>query len=74
VAEEEGEASAMMFALLQEQHRTQLEAMTAANQKAMDAMFDQMNAIVTGNGSGRNKENNNQGGNANVGSDAGATK
>jgi len=73
-AEEEGEASAMMFALLQEQHRTQLDAMTAANQKAMEAMFERMNAIVAGNGSGQNKENANPGGNANAGTDAGATK
>jgi hypothetical protein len=33
-AEEEGKALAMMFALLQEQHKTQLEAMATANQKA----------------------------------------
>jgi hypothetical protein len=39
-AEEEGKASAMMFALLQEQHKTQLEAMATANQKAMEAMFE----------------------------------
>ncbi len=45
-AEEEGEVSAMMFALLQEQHKTQLEAMRTANQKAMEAMFEQINAIV----------------------------
>jgi hypothetical protein len=30
-AKEEGKASAMMFALLQEQHKTQLEAMATAN-------------------------------------------
>jgi len=40
-AEEEGEASAMMFALLQEQHKAQLDAMASANQKAMEAMFGQ---------------------------------
>ncbi len=39
-AKEEGKASAMMFALLQEQHKTQLEAMATANQKAMEAMFE----------------------------------
>jgi hypothetical protein len=39
-AEEEGKALAMMFALLQEQHKTQLEAMAMANQKAMEAMFE----------------------------------
>ena len=32
-AEEEGEKLAMMLALLQEQHRAQLEAMVTANQK-----------------------------------------
>jgi hypothetical protein len=30
-AKEEGKASAMMFALLQEQHKTQLKAMATAN-------------------------------------------
>ena len=32
-AEEEGKASAMMFALLQEQHKSQMDAMAASNQK-----------------------------------------
>ncbi len=39
-AEEEGKALAMMFALLQKQHKTQLKAMATANQKAMEAMFE----------------------------------
>jgi hypothetical protein len=39
-AKEEGEALAMMFALLQEQHKTQIEAMATAHQKAMEAMFE----------------------------------
>jgi hypothetical protein len=56
-AEEEGEASAMMFALLQEQHKTQLEAMAMANQKAMEAMFEQINAIVGGQCKAVDKEN-----------------
>ncbi len=73
-AEEEGEASVMIFTLLQEQHRTQLDTMASVNQKVMDAMFERMNAIVAGNGSGQNKENTNPGGNANAGNDAGATK
>ncbi len=47
-AEEEGEALAMMFALLQEQHRVQLNAMASVNQKAMDVMFERMNAMVAG--------------------------
>ena len=64
-AEEEGEASAMMFALLQEQHKTQMDAMAASTQKAMEAMFEQMNAIIANNGkapanwpSSSDKENN----------------
>jgi hypothetical protein len=39
-AEEEGETTAMMFALLQEQHKSQMEAMAAANQKLMDAILE----------------------------------
>ncbi len=34
-AEEEGKTMAMMFALLQEQHKAQLEAMVVANKQAM---------------------------------------
>jgi hypothetical protein len=66
-AEEEGEALAMMFTLLQEQHRAQLNAMATANQKAMDAMFERMNAIVAGNGPRPDKENLPPGGNMNPG-------
>ncbi len=59
-AEEEGETQAMMFALLQDQHKLQLEAMATANKVTMDAMMEQMNAIL-GSGSSRtskqNKEN-----------------
>ncbi len=62
-AEEEGEASAMMFALLQEQHKAQLDTMASANQKAMEAIFERMNAIVAGNGPGPDKENTPPGGN-----------
>jgi hypothetical protein len=65
---------AMMFALLQEQHRAQLNAMASANQKAMDAMFERMNAIVTGNGPGPDKENTPPEGNVNPGNDKGITK
>ncbi len=39
-AKEEGKVLAMMFALLQEQHKTQLEAIATANQKAMEAIFE----------------------------------
>jgi ribosomal protein S27AE len=75
-AEEEGEASAMMFALLQEQHRAQLDAMATANQKAMDVMFERMNAMVAGKGTGPDKENAPPGGNANpaADNDTGTTK
>ena len=68
-AEGGGEASAMMFALLQEQHRAQLDAMVSANQKAMDAMFKRMNAIIAGNANSGppDKENIPPGGNVNPG-------
>jgi hypothetical protein len=56
-AKEEGEASAMMFALLQEQHKTQLKEMAMANQKAMDAMLERMNAIIGGQNKVVDKEN-----------------
>ncbi len=69
-AEEEGEASAMMFALLQEQHWAQLNAMASANQRAMDMMFERMNAMVVGKGPGPDKENTPPGGkNVNPGAD-----
>ena len=64
----------MMFALLQEQHKAQLDAMASANQKAMEAMFERMNAIVAGNGPGPDKENTPPGGNVNPGNDTGTTK
>jgi hypothetical protein len=49
-AEEEGKTTAMMFTLLQEQHKTQLEAMATANKQAMDAMLECMKALITGQG------------------------
>ena len=75
-AEEEGEASVMMFANLKEQHRAQLNTMASANQKAMDAMFEWMNAIVAGNvkGGPPDKENIPPGGNVNPDNDTGGTK
>ncbi len=42
--------TAMMFALLQEQHKAQLEAMMAANIQAMDAMLQRMNALIADQG------------------------
>jgi hypothetical protein len=56
-AEEEGEVSVMMFAILQEQDKTQLEAMAMANQKAMEAMFEQINAIFGGQCKAVDKKN-----------------
>ncbi len=49
-AAEEGKTTAMMFALLQEQHKAQLEAMMAANKQAMDAMLEHMNVLIPGHG------------------------
>jgi hypothetical protein len=49
-AEEEGKTTAVMFALLQEQHKVQLEAMMAANKQAMDAMLEHMKALIAGQG------------------------
>jgi hypothetical protein len=48
--EEEGKTTAIMFALLQDQHKVQLKAMAAANKQAMDAMLECMNALITGQG------------------------
>ncbi len=45
-AEEEGKTTAMMFALLQDQHKAQLEAMAVASKQAMDAMLERMNALI----------------------------
>ncbi len=52
-ATEEGETQAMMFALLQEQHQLQLEAMATTNKVAMEAMLERMNALVTAQGGRR---------------------
>ncbi len=54
---EEGETTAMMFALLQEQHKHQMEAMAASSQKAMDAMMERMNTLIAGQGKAADKEN-----------------
>ncbi len=37
-----------MFAMLQEQHDTQIAAMTATNKANMDAMMERMNVIMAG--------------------------
>jgi hypothetical protein len=57
MAEGEGEMTVMMFACLQEQHRLQMETLAAANQQTMDAMLEQMNAIIAGQGKALDKEN-----------------
>ncbi len=49
-AEEEDETTAMMFALLQDQHKAQLKAVATANKQAMDAMLECMNALIAGQG------------------------
>jgi hypothetical protein len=54
-AEEEDKTTAMMFALLQEQHKAQLKLMVAANKQAMDAMFERMNALIAGQGKAADK-------------------
>jgi hypothetical protein len=51
------QAAAMMFALLQEQHKHQMEAMVASSQKAMDAMMERVKALVAGHGKASDKEN-----------------
>ncbi len=54
-AEEEGDTTAMMFALLQEQHKAQLKAMAASNKQAMDVMLERMNALIAGQGKAADK-------------------
>ena len=54
-AGEEGETTARMFALLQEQHKAQLKSMAAANKQAMDAMLECMNALIAGQGKAADK-------------------
>jgi hypothetical protein len=59
-ATEEGEMQATMFALLQEQHQLQLEAMATANKATIEAMMEQMIALIAAQGgrkSPANKEN-----------------
>jgi hypothetical protein len=47
-AEEEDKTTAMMFTLLQEQHKAQLKLMVAAYKQAMDKMFKCMNVLIAG--------------------------
>ncbi len=54
-AEEEGETMAMMFTLLQEQHKARLKSMAASNKQVMDMMFERMNVLVVGHGKAADK-------------------
>ncbi len=54
-AEEEGETTAMMFTLLQDQHKAQLKAMVAAKKQARDAMLEPMNTLIPGQGKAADK-------------------
>ncbi len=45
-AEEEGETQALLFAMLQDQRAKQIAQMEATNKTNMDAMMEQMNALV----------------------------
>jgi len=81
-AEEEGESQAMLFAMLQEQHDKQIAAMAATNKANMDAMMEQMNAMVAGRCGGdrrtptqqTDKENTPPGGNISPPMDTDQTK
>jgi hypothetical protein len=59
VTEEEGETQAMLFALLQEQHNKQMETMATANKTNVDAMMEQMNALVATAGGNQNNDKEN---------------
>ena len=63
----------MMFALLQKQHKSQMETMAAANQKAMDSMMEKMNAIIFSKTKPADKENTLPAA-SNAGSGTGGTK
>jgi hypothetical protein len=56
-AEEEGETQTMMFALLQDQHKMQLEGMVTAKKATMNVMMEQMNAIFSTGGNRMSKQN-----------------
>ncbi len=45
----------MMFVLLQDQHKLQLEAMAPANKATMDAIMECINAILGGSGGRKSK-------------------
>jgi hypothetical protein len=58
-AEEEGETQAMMFALLQDQHKAQIEVLTGANTASMNAMMERMNAMLANNGDRKQQDKEN---------------
>jgi hypothetical protein len=63
-AEEEGETQAMLFAMLQDQHKKQIAQMEATNKANMEAMMEKMNALVTAHATRQpDKENIPPGGN-----------
>jgi hypothetical protein len=49
-AEEEGKTQAMLIAMLQDQHAKKIAQMEATNKMNMDAMMEQMNALVAAGG------------------------
>ncbi len=49
-AKEEGKTQAMLFAMLQDQHAKQIAQMEATNKTNMDAVMEQMNALVAAGG------------------------
>jgi hypothetical protein len=49
-AKEEGKTQAMLFAMLQDQHAKQIAQMEVANKMNMDAMMEQMNALMAAGG------------------------
>jgi hypothetical protein len=68
-AEEEGETQAMLFAMLQDQHKKQIAQMEASNKANMNLMMERMNALLAANGGKPthqpDKENTPPGGNVN---------
>jgi hypothetical protein len=49
-AKEEGKTQVMLFAMLQNQHTKQIAQMEAMNKTNMDAMMEQINALVVAGG------------------------
>ncbi len=53
--QEENKTTAMMFTLLQEQHKVQLKYIMASNKQTMDLMVECMNALVVGHNKAADK-------------------